>query len=498
MGAKLVINGYAFPLRDWQVTEESTPLAANDTSGSTGLLTATVNAPDLGLEYVQATGMKWVRDFGHNILMGKDVTLTDTRWGTLPGRISSVSKPTPATIQITATTDLNRLNIFNMTVQPYSGTLSGFLTLIFTRAGFTDPPAIDFSLASKPVIVPGWRGELWYHLKMLAQALEFDISLVNGVINVRRLRQRTLTNVTNTARGDQLDVSTLARLVEVYQYQSYAITNSLVYPIGGWTPETEVLNVNAGETAKYSLPLSASVTSVQQPVIQESVAPGFGASSVYTIVANDGLPVVPSMWTARGGSLDVSINLDTRTLTVRLRGATKVPLASGGFATNFAVALSSGDGVQYSTLRIVGTGVAFKKTKRTFRTGLRSSQTETQIGATIDNPFLSTGDQVSRAGVRAAVNFAGPVPGLSKTMTTPLPGETALGNLTGARVNDKETARPYRMRSAQSTPGGATIQFEDDLTFSDVEDFHIGKTYGEVEAVRAGLTYRDDFLMGLR
>lgn len=501
MGTSVKIGGYQFPsVLTWQITEDSTPLAANDTSGSPGLISLTIKAPDPDLEYVQDTGMKWVLNYGHNILLEKPLTLTDSRWGVLPGKVSSVSRPSPSTIQINATTDLNRLNVFNMTVQPYSGTLSGFLNLIATRVGFTTMPAIEASLASRPVVVPGWRGDLWYHLKLLAQAIEFDLSLVDGVITVRRLRQRTIRTARDISSGGELGVPNLARAVEVYQYQSRAITDELVYPVGGWTPETESLNVNAGEAAKYTLPLSSSVTSIQQPVMQEYVAPQHRSSSVYTIIANDGLPVPPALWSARGGDLTVTINLDTRTLTVRLRGAEKIPLASGdGYATNFSVALASDTtGSRYSTLRIVGTGVTFTKEKRRFRTGVRSSQSDTPVGVTIDNPFLSTKDQVSRAGVRAAVQFAGPVPSLSKNTVEPFRGEKAIGNLSGARVYDKPSARPYRLRTASISPTGVNASFDDDLTFGDVAEFHIGRTYGEVQESRAGITYRDDYLMGLR
>src|SRR5690606_11121151 len=113
------------------------------------------------------------------------------------------------------------------------------------------------------------------------------------------------------------------------------------YPPGGWSPDVEILNVNAGEIAEYTLELSASVSAIQTPTMLTSVTPEHATSSVYTIVANDGLPVTEALWSSRGGSLIVRINPDTQSLTIRMRGATGVPLSTGGAATNFLVALAS-------------------------------------------------------------------------------------------------------------------------------------------------------------
>jgi hypothetical protein len=500
MGVSLKINGYSFPVLDYSITEDSTPLAANDTSGSTGLLTATIGAPDPDLEWVGDTGQKWLLDYGHNILLEKSVTFQDTRFGTLSGTISGVSRPSPSQIQISVPTDLNKLNVYNLTARPFRGILGDLIRRYVVAGGFTVAPVIESSLNSRPVRVPGWRGELWYHFKMLAQAHEFDISILNGVPTFRRLRQNEIRAARDKALSGEIGVPTLAQAVEVYQWNNRAIDNELIYPVGGWNPEVEVFNVNAGEVAQYQIELSASVSSIEAPEMQENVAPDFDASSVYTIVANDGLPVPRAQWEDHNGSLTVRINNDTRSLTVRLRGATNIPISTGGYATNFSVALASDEsGSRYSTLRIVGTGVAFKKEKKRFRTGVTPRQSGTEIGVTIDNPFLSDKNQVSRAGTRAAVQYAGPVPSIQKDVTHAFgPGVETLGNLSGARLWDEGTKRYYRARSASVSPSGVSARFEDDLTHSDMDGFRIAKTYGQVEADKAGVTYRDDYLSGQR
>lgn len=500
MGTSVKIGGYPFLTRTWQVTEDSTPLAASDSSGSTGVLTFTINAPDRDLEHVQNTGMKWILDYGHNILQDKDVTLTDSRFGLISGKVSTVSKPSPGTISITANVLLNRLNSYNVRANPFNGTL-GNLIRYYVSLGY---PGASVSVASalntRPVNAPGWNGELWYYLKMLAMAHEFDISTVNNVLTFSQLRQRTFPKGLDIARASDSPVPNLAQAIEVYRYNNVGITNKLVYPVGGWNPETEVLNVNAGEKAEYTLQLSASVSSIQTPTMETVVDPTYSASSVYTIVANDGFPVSVAQWLGSGGQVKISIGEDTTTLKVTLRGATRVPLSTGGFATNFSLALASDNsGSRYSTLRIVGTGVAFDKVKNTIRTGATAQQTGTLVGVTIDNPFLSDKNQQYRAGTKAAAQFATPIPQRSGQVTNAvLPPDTTFGKVGGTRINDSETKRPYRIRSSQIGPATVSYSAEDDLLHSDMEALRIGKTYAQVQSTRNGVTYLDDYLMGLR
>lgn len=500
MGVTLKIGGYPFPVQSWQITEDSIPLAANDTSGSTGQITATLKAPDPDLEHVQNTGMKWVLDFGYTILQGKALEFLDTRWGSLTGVVSSVSRPSPATIQVTANVLLNRLNAFNVKAKPFAGSLGN---LIRYYVGLGDPQAtvsVDPSLETRQLAVPGWNGELWYYLKMLAMAHEFDISTVNGVYTFRRLRQRELPKGLDVSIAAESPVPNLAQTIEVYRYNNRRIVNELVYPPGGWTTSTEVLNVNAGEVSEYTLQLSASVSSVQLPTLQTFVAPDYDASSVYTIVANDGLPVSQAQWAESSGFVHLRIGEDSTSLIITLRGATRVPLRNGGFASNFSLALASEDsGSRYSTLRIVGTGVAFEKEKVTIRTGATERETGTVVGVTIDNPFLSDKNQQYRAGTKAAAQFVNPIPNRAGQVTNAVltPGNT-LGNIGGMRAFDKATQRPYRIRRSTVSPATLSYNAEDDLLHDDVEQFRAGRTYGEVDAKRAGLTYLDDYLMGLR
>ncbi len=315
--------------------------------------------------------------------------------------------------------------------------------------------------------------------------------------------------------------------------------------------------MNAGETTEYTLELSASVSSIQDPAMQTLVEKDYQASSVYTIVADDGLPVPPSLWFNRGGALSVRISEDTTHLIVTLTGATGIPTSSGTAAQNFSVALGSDTtGNRYSTLRIVGSGVAFNKVKKRIRTGVPASKTATDVGVTIDNPFISTVNDLYRTGTRAAKSYSGADMSLSSNVIainrrgdsgdatyatygqvqtalqtelgTPSYGDVqgyytslglvtyedvrlywreqfrddnvnqVFGNVQGARIFDRITRRWYRIRDATLAPGGISIGVaDDDLTIGDIEELYADLTYGSVQSILNPFTYREVYLAGL-
>lgn len=492
-----VEGNYVFQVSDYTIQQDATPLAAGDSFGGTGTVSISIAKPDPEIPHRKGTGSRWLLDSGRNILRGKSYTLT-TRWGVMYGRIESVSTDSDGLLQISAFTELNKLNSFNVQAKPFVGTLGDLIRYYCSLGSLGDPdidPAIDF----RPVTAPGWVGELWYYLKMLATAEEFQISLQKNRPVFELIRQRDVVKGREVSSAGDAPVGSLAQSIQCYLYNTKAISNKLVYPPGGWNPTVEVLNVNAGEIAEYTLELSSSVSSIQQPVMVESVDPNYATSSVFTVVANDGLVVSPALWDARGGSVKVSINPDTTSLKIRIRGADRVPLATGEWASNFSIALASDTtSSRYSTLRIVGTGVSFKKELKTFPTGVPQKETGTEVGLSIDNPFFSTKTNCYRAGVRAALSYSGVVPTLNTSMSKAFRSGDSLGLVPGSRTFDRDTQRPYRATSATFTEGEISVQWTDDLTYDDQQAFRSGETYGSVTDKRAGMSYQDDYLMGLR
>lgn len=570
MGVRVEVGNYTFEAESYSVSEESTPLAAGDSSGGVGNVTFTIPEPDPDLRGApsgtlsefkgfQDTGWKRIRDFGPDILLDEPVRLVDSRKGFTLGTIQSARRDDlSGMLTFTASSRLGILNAYGIQAQPFVGTLQDAFEYYLSLANITTDLSIDNSIKDRWVVFPGWTGELWYHLKEMASAQDLDISLVSGIILLRPIRARVATRGRDIDRSREYPTPTLAQSVEVYLYNNREIVNELVYPPGGWHEGVEVLNVNAGETAEYTLELSASVSSIQTPTMTTWVADEHSWSSVYTIVGNDGLAVNPTMWSRMGGSLKVEILPDTKTLKVTLKGATGIPTTSGEAATNFSVALGSDTtGNRYSTLRIIGTGVAFDKQKKRVRTGVPASRTGTEVGTTIDNPFISTVDDLYRAGTRAAKQYSGLALGLTgsvvalnrlgdsgtssypkystveaslySTLGTPTYatvdahyssqsahtyGEVreywfslvrdeftnqVFGNVNGARIFDRKSRRWYRIRSGSISVDRITFQADDDLTNEDIENFHAeaSRTYGDVELLLSGMTYKQAHLAGM-
>lgn len=583
MGVRILVGGYSFEATDYSVDEAATPLAAGDSSGGVGTISLTIPRPDpdatVGAPVADKyafglgpfgeepfggygrPGWYWVNKFGPDILLDKEITLTDSRRGYTLGFVNSVSRSDDSgTLSISGQSRLSLLNVYGIQAQPFAGTLEQAFEYYLSLANVDTGLLVDDEIADRQVVFPGWNGELWYYLKQMAVAQDCDISLVSGVILLRPIRARVASRGRDIGRTRDLPAANLAQAVEVYLYNNRVITNELVYPPGGWNEEVEVLNVNAGETAEYTLELSASVSSIQTPTFQTFVGPTDDSASVYTVIANDGLPISQAAWEQNGGSLKVEINPDTTTLKVTLRGATKLPTATGEWATNFSIALASDfSGNRYSTLRIVGSGVAFDKVKKRIRTGVPASRTATEIGVTIDNPFISTVDDLYRAGTRAAKAYAGPTPALSGNILSinrlgdsgsavyPTYGDVeahltaeiggtptyedvedyytvtqalttyrdvqdywfdlvrddfanqVFGNVNGARIYDKQSRRWYRIRSGTINAATITFDAEDDLTYGDIEDLYAGQTYGDINDLMAAdnLTYRQVDLAGL-
>lgn len=564
MGFRVTIEGLngetpkPYEALSFGVEEAATPLAAGDSTGQVGTFTVTIATPTLAGSSRSVNQL--LRTIGPSYLIGHDVRIFDSKKGFTLGSIegASVSRD-GGTTSFTGTSRMGELNVFGIQAQPFIGTLSQAFTYYLGLGGITTDLFVDDEIAARSVVFPGWSGELWFHLKQMAIAQDCDVSLVSGVVLLRPIRKRVASNNRDTSRSVALQTSTLAQAVEVYQYNNRPVTNELVYPPGGWTSDVEVFNVNAGETSEYTVPLSASVSSIQTPVMQTLVEQDYNASSVYTIVGDDGLPILPSAWSAYGGSLELTINPDTTSLNLVLKGPVGLPTTSGGPATNFSVALGSDiTGNRYSTLRVVGTGVAFNKQKKTIRTGVPGTKTATKVGVTLDNPFISTTNDLYRAGTRAAKNYSGAVPTLTATVisvnrrgdsgsaTYPTYGtvenelksvlggavtyagvqtyylstlglstyesvrqywfsvfqnndlDQVFGNVQGARVFDRKSARWYRVRNASLNPENIQIgNADDDLTHDDMFGYFGGRSYGSVQALRASLTYDQDRMAGM-
>lgn len=474
---------------DYSISLSSTPLNSNDSSGSVGDFSVTFLRPHSPWNHINSRGVE--------TLEGRKIHL-DSDHGSIFGLINTVSETDHNTIEVQCTSYAGGLNAYNVQAKPMYSTLEAALTYYFSLGDSSVGVVLDPGVPNPIVSYPGWSGELWYHLKLLCAAQNIQFVLTgDGYVRVELTRQKELPLQFRTSSETSISSTNLAQRVEVREYNCEAVSSALFYPRGGWSQDTPILSVNAGEYTEQIIELAGSIKTFQHPLMQTFVSRDHQSSSVYTIVAEDGFPVQPQQWEDAGGKISFEIGEDFQTMIVKMNGARGIRLSSGEEATSFSLALSSDSGgsSRYSTLRILGEGVLHENEKiLSVPTGVPESATGTEVGATIDNPFLIDRERVATAAARAAREFSGAV--LTAQGNATNLGEGFSTEDTGGRITINR--RPYRVREVTYTAGNLNFTADDDLVHGDVWLALEGRSYGEVQGDNGGLTYRNVFSRGVR
>ena len=185
-------------------------------------------------------------------------------------------------------------------------------------------------------------------------------------------------------------------------------------------------------------------------------------------------PVDADYWRENGGYVSVEIGEDTRSLTITVVGCQERSLAPYrliGFAA---------DGSEYSTLRIVGTGVTVTRAKYVLPA---ATDAVPEVGAEVDNEFLTSWGHAHLALLSTAGRFGSPVQRISVATRADFGAQT-YGNVAGARVF--EDLNVYRIRPATITPAGVTYEAEPDVIFDDITAVNDGHTIAEWNALWEG------------
>ena len=476
-------------IADYSISIGSTPLDSNDSSGSVGDFSVTFHRPFDPSNHINSRGVE--------TLEGKGIQFT-SEFGTMYGLIDSATETDHNTIVVQCTSYAGGLNAYNVQARPIYASLRRVLVYYFSLGTSAVNVSMSPDIADRVVTYPGWNGELWYHLKLLCAAEDIQFKLTGqGVVYVEPIRSTEVSPYFKTSYETSIDSSNLAQKVEVREYNCEAWDNVLFYPRGGWSEDTEILSVNAGEYTEQTIELAGSIEAFRPPIMQTFVSRDHLDSSVYTVVAEDGFPVQPQQWEDAGGNISFEIGDDFQTMVVKMKGASGIRLDNGEEATSFSLALSSdaGGSSRYSTLRIVGDGVLHENEKTlVVDTGIPEEVTGTEVGASIDNPFLFDRERVAKAASLAARQFSGAVLRATGDATN-LGSGFGLGDI-GGRI--KINGRPYRVREVTYNPGGLNFTADDDLTHEDVQNALQGKTYAQVQTENEGLTYRNVFARGVR
>jgi hypothetical protein len=380
--AEIVIGGVRTThVTSFSVQEDATPIDVSSSFGGVGQIT-------LGM----------VADKNSPMLLG-EIVLTDGARGRTSGAVTSLASSN-GSLSVTADSILGRFNT-TRTAAPYSGTLSGAVSYYCNLVGITAGIVTDSTIASRAVTYPGWKGNAWVLVKQMLSKEQVEMALIGNQVYVRPLRKLVANTDLATNQAWTVSSGTAASNIEIYYYNHVYGVQREVYPV----PKTDptIYTVNAGETVTFTQQLNASLSSVNQPVIQNSVLNQSyaGTAGVYAVAGNDGLPITAAQWTAQGGSLSVAITDDPSVIQVTITGA------SGTQYAPYRIAMTAGASSYYNSLHITGTGVTWDKQLLTLPTGTKDPLASDAVGTTVDNPFISSLSEAYDLGIITAGAYAG-------------------------------------------------------------------------------------------
>lgn len=386
MAVEISLSRYKYPLsnvKNFSVQEDATPIEPSSSFGGVGQITFGIN-----------------EDSETPLILG-DVSLVDGSRGKTSGSIVSLSANNG---DVTVTSN-SVLGLFNTerTVLPYIGTLGDAIQFYCDEVNIPNLVVVDESLEDRPVVYPGFQGNVWVFIKNLLVKEQAEMALVFDTVHVRPLRTLITTLDRSMSEGWNLDNRDAARAIEIYYYNHEYAINAELYPIT--TEEPLIFSVGENETQVVELQLNASVISLNQPVPIDFVEnrPYPGTNGVYAVVGSDNLPVPAAQWEDQGGFVRVEQTDNPSVIRLIIRGA----LDPAQNAAPYRIAMSSGAGNDYNSLHITGEAVVWDKQMLTLTTGATSNTTSDEVGATVDNIFISTREQAFNLGIKAAQAHAG-------------------------------------------------------------------------------------------
>lgn len=455
-----------YSLSDWSVEGTATPLIAGDMTGGAGSMSFTL--PE---------------DANSRRLQGRSCLLRDPDMGETTGNLR-LAGGNYVNSTITGYSKIAMLNV-NRTVDLYSGTLRGAILYYLGLCGVTTNIAVENSLATRTVRYIGWEGNVLDHIKDLCSAQGMELSLIGSWFAFRVAGKRQITTASFAEYTWDASEDQLAQNVEVAWYNTSAPTSQLVYPVGGWTPDVPVFQVGIGETSTYEIDLhpssdedntlGISVSSIVQPTCVADVPRNYaGTDSVYSVAGKDGLIIQPAQWAAGGGDLSLELLEGGSKIKVTITGSQEAEYGP------FQIAMSSGPSDSYSSLRIYGSGMRYRRSSLTMATGLDGDRASTETTPAVDTPFLNSYEAAWKAATgmlsrhsSATYSIKGTIGQVQTDKADPttyfggttLPDDPAVhpfGNLEGSLfLADGIT---FRIRKVTSGPDGATFTAEQHTT----------------------------------
>lgn len=469
---------------------------------------------DGGLQQVNATiiGSGSADQSDSRLLINNDMLLTDTELGALQFRVKKVSK-TADLISISGDTLSSRLNVEKQ-AGAHGGAGANLYTAIQYYCSLVQvTPVIDSGFAAELEAVDvnfiGWKGNVWEKLKELCAAVSasttdnvgIEMYVEDDQLKFRKALQQTVDfSQYNSDISFEVDAFEAAKSIEIYNYNTSFGNDRVIYDQKNYdehTPETEKfqnsiddsLQVNAGEVVRKRFKINASLTSVNQPVPVSTIDrnppfPYGGTTGEYVVVGVDDIPVLPTQWTALGGSLQVNLvdengdplAPDEIEIVITAPNVPNLPHAANPAEAGlspYKIGVESSGEADYPALWITGDGVFFEKKLETYGTGAPTEYTSKDVGATIDNIFVTNAFDSSTKGVAAAQAACGPRITVNQSVATGVSFGTTIGALQAIDNNI------YRISNISFGAGPSGLTSLPAAKFSNFDGVWAGKTFAE-------------------
>ncbi len=391
----------------------------------------------------------------------------------------------PATVKdvsimdgVVSITSDNAFSVLNhwFSVEPFSGSLRGYIAYLTALCGVVPPMAVDPSVADRSVVANGYEGNVWEGLKEFLSA-----NYLEAVYDTARIWIQAPHRVNHELRypttisKNRSSQSTAEWLSCTYRDLVYpgVVLNLELYPDHD-DYSAGILSVDANETVELEITIDGSVSEVNQPVCLDYVPANTdytGTMGVYCVSGGDGKPIEANRWKAGGGSLKVYTTDDPSVLRVVLTGS-KVEEYSP-----YKIAATAGSSDYYNSLHITGHGLRWRERTVEMHTGAPRSATERETALEIDNRHIFTRDQAYNAMLHAAPTLCG---GFTEVSGTAAPSGPSVGD----RV--AYDGAIYRTNSVMESPNNTQFSLGIDSTIADFNVAHPNMTVAEFNKLFAG------------
>lgn len=455
-------------LSGYSMVADVPSLNPSEMSGSTGSISVTT-AP--------------LQDY--QFLRNKPFTLTDERFGSLTGRVGTIANSENQLV-LSGESSLRRLTAEVSIPPKYLASTAACMDEALSLAGFTSAGLPTGNVDS----FPGWRGTLLDYVKHFCAVYRVEYYLTKSspnVLNFRTVGGAEVAAGSFYGFSNTLDDQSLSQNVEVIVREFTVPGNtsdSVEFTPAYAESDPQILTVDAGAVTEYEIKLNGWVREVNQPVAVDYVSPGeqTGVGS-YCVAGNDGLPISAAQWTAFGGSVRVEITEDPSVLRVTVTAPQQSPLRGSDGVTDRYAPYSIGatavlDNTFYNSLHITGKGIRTRNNTLACPTGATSDTTVEGVGATVDNPFVSSLSRGWGVAVECARAYSGPTHTFSASL---IPSGSDIEDTLGS-VTRREVFK-FRVESITVGPDGATTSGNAYVTISDFDSLWGGKTIGEFDTV---------------